>query len=342
MTIGLDPFRALRRAPAAGDPQRCSPDVPRGADSNDTALIDRHHLRHGLVCSARAKRGASQILGHLRGYQDLQDTAQQAPAAGNPSCDGAGIVRLLSLPGGSFMDSFDVRVFAIRRRPGRTAFEVRWWVAGRDKSRSFVTRAPADSYRAELIRAARRGLEFDPVTGEPAAWAVPEPVTVTWYQHAVAYAQMKWPHLAPHSRASLADALATVTPLLTRETRRRPSAGMLRAAFTDMPSTRSGAPAPRTRPPPARWLGWNGPPYQSASSATLGSSGLPWMACAPAGRLACGSQHDHPQASRIPPAPSATPSSSGCCPPTQSKWCSGTRPGPPSPAQRRSGRSGPG
>ena len=54
---------------------------------------------------------------------------------------------------------------------------------------------------------------------------------MTWYQHAVAYAQMKWPHLAPHSRASLADALATVTPLLTRETGRRPSAGMLRAAL---------------------------------------------------------------------------------------------------------------
>ena len=40
---------------------------------------------------------------------------------------------------------------------------------------------------------------------------------MTRYQHAVAYAQMKWPHLAPHSRASSADALATVTPLLTRE-----------------------------------------------------------------------------------------------------------------------------
>jgi hypothetical protein len=37
------------------------------------------------------------------------------------------------------MSSFDVRVFAIRRRPGRTAFEVRWRVAGRDKSRSFMT-----------------------------------------------------------------------------------------------------------------------------------------------------------------------------------------------------------
>ena len=129
------------------------------------------------------------------------------------------------------MNSLDVRVFAIRRRPGRKAFEMRWRVAGRDRARSFMTRALADSYRAELVRAARKGLEFDPATGEPARWKTPELVAVTWYQHAVAYAEMKWPHLAPHSRASLADALATVTPLLTRDTGHRPSARKLRAAL---------------------------------------------------------------------------------------------------------------
>jgi len=80
------------------------------------------------------------------------------------------------------MSSFDVRVFAIRRRPGRAAFEVRWQVAGRQRSRSFMTRGLADSFRAELVRAARQGAGFDPATGEPAAWAVPKPVTVTWYQ----------------------------------------------------------------------------------------------------------------------------------------------------------------
>ena len=129
------------------------------------------------------------------------------------------------------MSSFDVRVFAIRHRPGRKTFEVRWRVAGRDRSRSFIFRALADGYRAELVRAARKGLAFAPGTGEPESWAAPEPELVTWYQHAVAYAEMKWPHLAPHSRASLADALATVTPLLTRETGRRPPAQTLRAAL---------------------------------------------------------------------------------------------------------------
>jgi hypothetical protein len=47
----------------------------------------------------------------------------------------------------------------------------------------------------------------------------------------MAYTQMKWPHLAPHSRASLADALATITPLLTAHTRHRPPAQTLRTAL---------------------------------------------------------------------------------------------------------------
>jgi integrase len=112
-----------------------------------------------------------------------------------------------------------------------------------------VTRALADGYRAELVRAARKGLLFAPVTGEPESWAAPEAEPVTWYRHAVAYAEMKWPHLAPHSRASLADALATVTPLLTRETGRRPSPGGLRAALYGHafnPPRRTCAPDPGT------------------------------------------------------------------------------------------------
>jgi hypothetical protein len=59
---------------------------------------------------------------------------------------------------------------------------------------------------------------------------------------------MKWPRLAPHSRASLADALATITPLLTRETSRRPPDQRLRAALYgyafNPQRRRSGAPDP--------------------------------------------------------------------------------------------------
>jgi len=130
-------------------------------------------------------------------------------------------------------DVFDVSVHAIRRRPGRRKpFEVRWRAAARSRSKSFTTRKLADSYRAELVRAARMGLDFDPLTGEPAAWSLPEPAIVTWYQEATAFAVMKWPSLAAHSRASLAEALATVTPVLTRPNARdRPGPRELRTAL---------------------------------------------------------------------------------------------------------------
>jgi hypothetical protein len=134
---------------------------------------------------------------------------------------------------GATVNGFDVSVYAIRRRAGRRRpFAVRWRAAGRSRSKSFITRKLADSYRAELVRAARMGLEFDPLTGEPAAWNLPEPATVTWYQEAAAYAVMKWPSLAAHSRASVAEALATVTPVLTRPgARDRPDPRELRMAL---------------------------------------------------------------------------------------------------------------
>ncbi len=91
------------------------------------------------------------------------------------------------------MNAFDVRIHAIRRRPDRRRpFEVRWHAGGRARSRSFITRGLADSYRAELIRAARQGLDFSPATGELVFWDTPEPATTSWLQHAAACAAMNW------------------------------------------------------------------------------------------------------------------------------------------------------
>ena len=76
------------------------------------------------------------------------------------------------------------------------------------------------------------GGEFDPLTGEPTEWHVPEPAVVTWYEEATAYTVMKWPSLAAHSRASVAEALATVTPALTQPGGRgRPGPRELRTAL---------------------------------------------------------------------------------------------------------------
>ena len=158
------------------------------------------------------------------------------------------------------MNAFDVRIYTIRRRKDRRRpYEVRWQAAGRARSKSFNTRALADSYRAELVRAARRRLEFDPATGEPVLWAEPTPPVTTWLEHAVAYADIKWPRLAPHSRASLADALATVTPALTGPVAGRPSARTLRAALYGRVFNPSGALGRLTRLEQERLVGWREP-----------------------------------------------------------------------------------
>ena len=154
------------------------------------------------------------------------------------------------------MNAFDVRIHAIRRRPDRRRpFEVRWHAGGRARSRSFITRGLADSYRAELIRAARKGLDFSPGTGEPASWAAPEPATISWLEHAAAYAAMKWPLAAACTRAGIADALATITPALLTPGRGGPPAAVLRAALYGhaFNPARAGA---DPGPPAAVALGW--------------------------------------------------------------------------------------
>jgi hypothetical protein len=83
----------------------------------------------------------------------------------------------------------------------------------------------------------------------------PEPVATTWHQHALAYIGMKWPHLAAHSRASMAEALATVTPALTSTTANRPPTALLREtpyghAFN--PQRRGSRPDPARDGPAAR------------------------------------------------------------------------------------------
>ena len=99
------------------------------------------------------------------------------------------------------------------------------------------------------------GLEFDPLTGVPAEWHIPEHVIVTWFEEATAYAVMKWPCLAAHSRASLAEALATVTPVLTRPgARNRPDQRELRTVLYQ----RAFSPARLADPgsPAAQVLDW--------------------------------------------------------------------------------------
>lgn len=130
--------------------------------------------------------------------------------------------------------TFDVRVWGVSRRhwaSGAATYRVRWIVAGKTWHDSFKTRALADSFRAELLSLARQGEPFDVATGQPVSRLRPATTTPSWYAHACAYVDMKWPHAAGKSRQGIADSLATVTPALLSSTRSRPGVTTVRAVL---------------------------------------------------------------------------------------------------------------
>lgn len=90
-----------------------------------------------------------------------------------------------------------------------TTHRVRWQVDGREKNRTFATRALADSFRSDLS-AARRGEPFDTATGLPVSLR-PKATGPTWLAHAKALVDAKWGESSPAHRKSTAEALVTIS-----------------------------------------------------------------------------------------------------------------------------------
>jgi integrase len=103
-------------------------------------------------------------------------------------------------------------------------------VSGKRFEHSFTTKALADRFRNELLRAIKDGAAFDEVTGLPESMIRAKDQT-TWYEHARAYFEMKWTQLEATSRRATVDALATITPALVKDERGRPDSRVLRRAL---------------------------------------------------------------------------------------------------------------
>ena len=65
--------------------------------------------------------------------------------------------------------TYDVRIWSIQEKVGARgkSYVVRWRVAGRRWKATFKTAALADSFRSDLLAAARKGEAFDTTTGRP-------------------------------------------------------------------------------------------------------------------------------------------------------------------------------
>jgi integrase len=128
--------------------------------------------------------------------------------------------------------SYDLSFWAIEKRDRPKPYRVRWSVAGRRPpfSRSFLTSELAESFKADLKAAARRGESFDEATGLPDS-VLRRDRDITWYQHAQEYAAARWIRSAGNTRKSIIESLICVTQVLTRELRGRPDSGTLRGAL---------------------------------------------------------------------------------------------------------------
>ncbi|WP_217182215.1 tyrosine-type recombinase/integrase [Streptomyces sp. AC495_CC817] len=130
------------------------------------------------------------------------------------------------------MKSYDVRIWGIRKRPTKTAsYEVRWKIAGTlPFSETFRTKALADNFRAQLLRAVQKGEAFDTESGLPDSMTPVKP-SLTWYDFARTYIAMKWPHAAPNSRDSANETMTLVTTQLLGDRPGRPTDDVLRRAL---------------------------------------------------------------------------------------------------------------
>lgn len=141
------------------------------------------------------------------------------------------MVRLLRR-GGVVTTTYEVRVWRTKVYEGAKGktYTVRWKVAGREWPLTFKTSALADSFRSELLSAARKGEAFDVETGRPVSWERNHK-DASWYEFACAYTDLKWKSAAATYRRSIAEALTTVTPVLIAHERGRPSDAAIRSAL---------------------------------------------------------------------------------------------------------------
>jgi len=124
--------------------------------------------------------------------------------------------------GTTLATTYDVRIYSIRThtsKRGVDTFNLRWNVAGKTFCKTFKTKGLAESHRAELITAQRAGTPFDVAEGLPITILRNRRDSITWYQHAMDFIDMKWSTLEGGSRRTYAESLATVTAAMVHTKR---------------------------------------------------------------------------------------------------------------------------
>ncbi|NDL60838.1 tyrosine-type recombinase/integrase [Phytoactinopolyspora sp. XMNu-373] len=130
------------------------------------------------------------------------------------------------------LTSYNARVWKTTVRKGTrvTTYYVRWGVDGRAFNRSFRKRAQADSFRSELVSAARKGEAFNVNSGLPESMQQADK-EISWYEFACDYVDAKWPKSAATTRRTIAEAMTAVTCSMFTTDRGQPDGVQLRSAL---------------------------------------------------------------------------------------------------------------
>ncbi|GAA1026761.1 tyrosine-type recombinase/integrase [Virgisporangium ochraceum] len=128
--------------------------------------------------------------------------------------------------------TFDVRIWKTEVYQGTrsTSYYVRWVVAGKQWREAFKQSALAESFRSELVSAARKGEAFDIASGLPVSKRRTTR-DVPWYTFACEFVDMKWPDVAATTRRTHAEALMTVTTAMFSNVRGKPDDKLIRSAL---------------------------------------------------------------------------------------------------------------
>jgi integrase len=128
--------------------------------------------------------------------------------------------------------TYDVRIWKTKVYEGQrgNTYYVRWSVDGREWKEPFKAKALSESFRADLLAAARKGEAFDVGTGRPISMQRANR-DMPWYEFACSYVDMKWPRVAATTRRTHAEAFTTVTALMFSTERGKPEGKVLRTAL---------------------------------------------------------------------------------------------------------------
>jgi integrase len=158
--------------------------------------------------------------------------------------------------------SYDVRFWKVAVKKGRKRpYVLRWVVGGKVHPKSFTTLELADSFKSELIQAARRGEAFDIDNGLPESM-IRAALSVTWYQHARDYVDDRWEKVSAKQRISIAETLTAVTVGLTADHKGAPDPETLRNALRrwEFNKARRNAERPAEVTAALRWVAKTGVP----------------------------------------------------------------------------------